>query len=281
VEPGSRAFWTPGPLARAEPGNSARVSAPDGRPLLALESVSFRYPSGLEILNQISMTARRGEVVAIVGPSGCGKSTLLSLIAGFRRPSAGTIAWDETEPDRGIRRNVTMLFQHDTLLPWKTAQRNIEFSLRLARVPRHEIKSRAADLLQTVGLAEFKDVLPAKLSGGMRRRLGLATAMAPWPSLILMDEPFAALDEPTRLTLHDQVLKLAARYSTGLVLVTHDLAEAITLGDRVYVLSRRPSNVVDTHVIPFQSPRNVFRLRETGAYQEIYARIWSRLMEEF
>jgi NitT/TauT family transport system ATP-binding protein len=251
------------------------------QPLLSLNAVSFTYASGLNVLRNIDLQAGRGEVVAIVGPSGCGKSTLLSLIAGFRHPSKGSVAWADPVPARGSRRHVTMLFQQDTLLPWKTAQKNVEFSLRLARVPREEAHARARDLLDTVGLKEFSDTYPAKLSGGMRRRLGLAVAMAPWPSLILMDEPFAALDEPTRLTLHDQVLKLAAMFSTGLVLVTHDLAEAITLGDRVYVLGRRPSTVVDMHTIPFGRNRDVFQLRESGAYQEIYARIWSRLTKEF
>jgi NitT/TauT family transport system ATP-binding protein len=250
-------------------------------PLLSLDSVSFTYSSGLNILNGIDLRVGHGEVVAIVGPSGCGKSTLLSLIAGFRKPTEGSVSWSEQAGGRQGRRSVTMLFQQDTLLPWRTVERNIEFSLKLARVPKDEARARAADLLATVGLEEFRDEHPAKLSGGMRRRLGLAVALAPWPSLILMDEPFAALDEPTRLTLHAQVLKLAAKFSTGLVLVTHDLAEAITLGDRVYVLGRRPSSVIDMHTIPFGQDRDVFMLRESGAYQEIYARIWSRLMKEF
>jgi NitT/TauT family transport system ATP-binding protein len=250
-------------------------------PLLTLDSVSFTYSTGLDILNGIDLKVGRGEVVAIVGPSGCGKSTLLSLIAGFRKPSRGSVAWAGPTTGRRGRRDVTMLFQQDTLLPWRTVQGNIEFSLKLAKVPKEEARARVADLLATVGLEEFRDAHPAQLSGGMRRRLGLATALAPWPSLILMDEPFAALDEPTRLTLHDQVLKLAAKFGTGMVLVTHDLAEAITLGDRVYVLGRRPSSVVDLHSIPFGKERDVFALRETGAYQEIYARIWSRLMKEF
>jgi NitT/TauT family transport system ATP-binding protein len=180
----------------------------------------------------------------------------------------------------GKRRMVTMLFQRDTLLPWKSVQGNIDFALQFAGISKQEAADRADRLLELAGLTAFRGTRPAHLSGGMRRRAGLVVAIAPWPELVVMDEPFSSVDEPTRVEIHKSILDIARDSGISLLIVTHDVAEAVTLASRVYVLSRRPSACVAEYDVPFGQDRDVYKLRETPQYHELYSTIWHRLREE-
>jgi NitT/TauT family transport system ATP-binding protein len=248
--------------------------------LITATGLSYRYPSGLEVLRDISLSVGKSQVVSIVGPSGCGKSTLLSVLAGIRRPAAGSVTWSAMRDTSSVKRQrVTMLFQRDTLLPWRTVAGNIELALRCSGVNGREAKIRVDEMLEIVGLREFRKSRPAELSGGMRRRAGLGVALAPRPELVLMDEPFSALDEPTRLLLHNEVLRIASESVVSLLLATHDLGEAVSLSERVYVLSRRPTTCCAVYDIDLggSGTRDVLALREETRYQELYARVWSTL----
>jgi len=257
------------------------MTAPGRDTLLAVNDVSFSYPSsGLEVLRGMSLKVGRGEVVAMVGPSGCGKSTLLSVIVGGAEADAGSVSWSVGATSGKSRRAVTMLFQRDTLLPWKSVDDNIAFALDVAGIPKSEVADRTDRLLDIAGLKAFRHTRPAALSGGMRRRAGLVVAMAPWPELVVMDEPFSSVDEPTRVEIHKSILELAHELNIALLIVTHDVAEAITLANRVYVLSKRPSAAVEEHEVPFGPDRDVYKLRETPEYHALYTTIWHRLRLE-
>ncbi len=230
------------------------------------------------MLRDINLEVNQGEVIAVVGPSGCGKSTLLSTIVGSLEPRQGSVEWSSAAD--GKRRMVTMLFQRDTLLPWKSIQGNIDFALQFAGISKQEAADRADRLLELAGLTAFRGTRPAHLSGGMRRRACLVVAIAPWPELVVMDEPFSSVDEPTRVEIHKSILDIARDSGISLLIVTHDVAEAVTLASRIYVLSRRPSACVAEYDVPFGQDRDVYTLRETPQYHELYSTIWHRLREE-
>jgi NitT/TauT family transport system ATP-binding protein len=234
--------------------------------LIEARGLGFHRPSGLHVLAGIDLAVRPGEVVAVVGPSGCGKSTLLSLLAGLLDPTAGTL----TRADGRL----TLMFQEETLLPWRTVERNVSFGLERLGLPREERAARVGRLLAMVGLDEFARARPDTLSGGMRRRAQFATCVAPHPRVLLLDEPFSALDEPTRVGLHADVLRVVHELGIAVVLVTHDISEAITLADRVVVLTSRPGTVQQIVPVPLGAERDVYTLRETSAYQDLYQALW-------
>jgi NitT/TauT family transport system ATP-binding protein len=245
--------------------------------LLQLKDVEFSYPDGLQAVAGISLDIAPGEVVAIVGPSGCGKSTLLSMIAGLTHATSGSVTWGETGSDSGdlSEHQLSLLFQRDTVLPWRTVERNVAFGLENLKVPKPERKKRVDELLAVSGLQDFRKSYPRALSGGMRRRLALLMVMAVRPALLLLDEPFAAVDEPTRVGLLDYVLKIIYEYGSSAILVTHDLGEAISLGDVVVVLSSRPARILSTYRIPFGHERDVYTIRLTEEFQVAYQHLWA------
>lgn len=226
---------------------------------VTLSAVAHSF-GDLEVLGPLDLTVERGEFLALVGPSGCGKSTLLRLIAGLVPPSSGSISADGMpvtgpDPRRG------MVFQQPALFPWLTIAANVRFGLDEQRVPRVEGDRRAADWLAAVDIADFAQALPATLSGGMAQRAALARALAPEPDLLLMDEPFGALDSLTRRDMQALLERVRQRTSATVILVTHDVEEALFLADRVVVLSPRPGRVVDEIALPFSHPRaDVLRL---------------------
>ncbi|MEX2194316.1 MAG: ABC transporter ATP-binding protein [Thermoleophilaceae bacterium] len=254
--------------------------------ILTLRDVRFSYPSGTEVLEGVSLSIGAGEIVGIVGPSGCGKSTLLSLIAGLARPTGGRISRDL----RGSRRHtLSMVFQKDTVLPWLTVAENVRFFTRFKRHGarrsrlrrgRDSIDDRVEELLEMAGLSDGGDAYPYQLSGGMRRRLAFLTAVAVYPQILLLDEPFSSVDEPTRIGIHQDVFQIARKMDMTALLVTHDLAEAITLCDRVVILSNRPASIASEQEVPFGDNRRMLELRETPEYLEIYARLWHDLTEQ-
>jgi NitT/TauT family transport system ATP-binding protein len=219
-------------------------------------SKSFIGKAGtLPVLASLSMEIECGEVVAVLGPSGCGKSTLLKILAGLLRPDSGEVLWRGTAI-RGPSAARCLVFQEYSLFPWYTVRRNIGFGLEVAKVAREKVNALVAEWIGRVGLTGFDDFYPAQLSGGMRQRVALARTLAVAPELLLLDEPFAALDAVNRAILQDLLQALLADGgSKTAVLVTHDAAEAIYLADRVLLLSARPSSVVVELTVPAPRPR--------------------------
>lgn len=260
----------------------ATAAASAQRPLVNLDQVGFRYRDGTEAVRSVSVEVQRGKVISIVGPSGCGKSTLLSLIAGLAEPTSGAVAW---QGDRGRAAGptaglFTMMFQKDTLLPWLTVTANVAFGLRYTELTKAEQQARIDRLLRLGGLQEFADVYPNQLSGGMRRRVAFLSSVAPFPQMLLLDEPFSALDEPTRVALHADVLSIIRELGMTVILVTHDLGEAITLSDEIVILTKRPARVAESHTIDLGTERDVLTLRESDKYQELYAELWASLRRQ-
>ncbi len=204
----------------------------------------------------VSFDVRDKEFVALVGPSGCGKSTVLNMIAGLIRPSAGEIRLDD-RPYTGIPPQVGYVFQKDTVFPWRTVSRNIALGLEYRGVPAAEREGRVRAAVRLVGLEGFEDAYPATLSGGMRQRVALGRALAVDPAVLLLDEPFGALDAITRERLHDELQEVWIKTGKTMIFVTHNVREAVVLGNRVLVFSHRPGRIVAEHRITLPRPRRV------------------------
>lgn len=247
--------------------------------LVRLTDAHFAYPGGRQAVGGVDLQIRRQEVLSIVGPSGCGKTTLLNLLAGLRKPTSGSVRWNEdllanTVGRRPKRRRMTLVFQKDTVLPWLTVEQNVGFGLKYLDLTADSKRARIEDLLQMGRLEDVRDAYPKQLSGGMRRRVALLTGIAPLPHLLVLDEPFAALDEPTRVNIHSDLLEIVHRLGLSVVLVTHDLSEAITLSDRVMVATQRPTRVASLAETGLGRPRDVRKVRESPRYHEFYSSTW-------
>jgi NitT/TauT family transport system ATP-binding protein len=221
-------------------------------PLVALRGVGMRFPNGTEALAGVDLEVGAGEFLSLLGPSGCGKSTVLRLIAGLIRPSSGEVAFPDGARAPG---GIGFVFQDATLMPWATALANARLPLRLRGMARGEAEERAAAALAAVGLSGFERAWPRELSGGMRMRVSIARALVTGPSLLLMDEPFAALDEITRHRLNDDLLRLRAESGVTVVFVTHSVFESVYLSSRVAVMAARPGRVAASLPIDAPSPR--------------------------
>ena len=229
------------------------------RPLLEARSVELSYASGktaVLALDRVSFAVAEKEFAVIVGPSGCGKSSLLYLAAGLLDPTGGEIAIDGAEVD-GPGRDRGMVFQAYTLFPWLTVAENIEFGLRRRRVPLAERRETVAHYLNEVGLAQFAGHYPKQLSGGMKQRVAIARALANDPKVLLMDEPFGALDSQTRATMQKLLLRVWEHSHKTVLFVTHDIDEAVILGDRVHVMTARPGRMKASIPIPIPRPRSM------------------------
>jgi NitT/TauT family transport system ATP-binding protein len=250
--------------------------------MITVEHVTKRFVSrGREVLalDRADLQVERGEFVAFVGPSGCGKSTLLNMIAGILPPSDGRIVHDGRVVD-GINRHVGYMTQSDSLLPWRTVLRNILLPLEYQGVPRREARERAAALLAKVRLDGFADHFPIELSGGMRKRLALAQVLVYDPGTLLMDEPFGALDAQLKLVMQAELMRIWEETGKTVVFVTHDLAEAIVLAQRVIVFSGRPGRIKQIRHIDIPYPRDAFRSRFQPAFQAHYEALWEELAPE-
>jgi len=205
---------------------------------LTFDHVAKQFPNGVEALKDTSFTVDAGDFVSIVGPSGCGKSTALRLIADLTKPNAGAIRWNETPPALGF------VFQDAALLPWASVEANVRLPLDLVGIDQAKAAARVAETLELVGLSSFAKAYPRELSGGMKMRVSIARALAAQPSVLLMDEPFAALDEITRERLNDELRELWATKKLTIVFVTHSIYESVYLSSRILVMSPRPGRVV-------------------------------------
>jgi NitT/TauT family transport system ATP-binding protein len=254
---------------------------------LELEDVSRTFVTPdrgvYRALDSISLAVPAGAFVAIVGPSGCGKSTLLNIAAGLRQPTSGVVRVDGV-PLAGLNHRATYMFQEDALLPWKTVRDNVALGLTLAGVGRTESHARADAWLARVGLASFASHYPSQLSGGMRKRVTMAQNWIIDRGLLLMDEPFSALDVHTRQRMETELLTLWDSRTSDpktVMFVTHDLEEAIALADEVLVLSAGPaSRIVARHTVPLDRPRDLMELRTTPAFLDLYRALWAVLREE-
>jgi NitT/TauT family transport system ATP-binding protein len=225
----------------------------------------------------VDLHVGEGEFLCIVGPSGCGKTTLLRILASLEVPSEGTVEFSIRHDNRPIQ---SMVFQEQGIFPWLTALENAAFGLTARRIPAAERYARARAMLAKLGLSAFERSYPRQLSGGMRQRVNLARAFANDPAVLLMDEPLGSLDEQTKMLVQDDLLKLWEEAHKTVIFITHDLDEAIVLGDRVAVMSRRPGRIKDLIEVPLPRPRNALELRNNADFIEVRKRIWAALREE-
>jgi NitT/TauT family transport system ATP-binding protein len=262
----------------AKPGEGGAV---DGAALpLVVEHVAKGYDLDgqvVPVIADLSMTLRKGEIVSIVGPSGCGKTTLLNTLCGLLAPDAGRIRWHGRQVS-GQPQNVGYMLQKDLLLPWRTALGNTMLGLEIRGVAAAEAEDRSRAMLDQLGLHGFTDHYPSTLSGGMRQRVALARTLVNDPDVLLLDEPFAALDFQTKLLIENDMVDLVRKGGRSMLLITHDIEEAVSLADRVVVLSRRPTWVKTTYQIEFGADRgDMISLRERPDFSQYVRRIWADL----
>ncbi len=236
----------------------------------------YKWFGDAPVIADLNLTIAHNEFVCIVGPSGCGKTTLLRIVAGLADADSGTITIGEKVVTAPLA-NVAVVFQSFGLFPWKTVYNNVALPLRGAGLDKRELERRVKEAIALVGLAGSEDRYPAQLSGGMKQRAGLARALAIQPEVILLDEPFAAVDAQTREILQQELLDLWSRYQQTALFITHSIDEAITLADRVIVMGTKPGRVVEEIVVPIPRPRTVASVRRHEAYAPLRERIWDSL----
>lgn len=245
--------------------NITKWFAKDGRRTLALDGAE--------------LAIEEGQFVSVVGPSGCGKSTLLNLAAGLSPASGGQVLY-RGRPVTSINTSVGYITQRDNLLPWATVHENIVLGLKIRRVSKDRQRELAEHFLRLTGLSDFAGHYPEELSGGMRKRAALARTLIYSPEMVLMDEPFSALDAHVKLLLHEELLRIWERNRTTILFITHDLEEAITLSDRIFIMSARPGRVKMAMDITLPRPRDPFSLHTTPEFNSIYATLWETLKDD-
>jgi NitT/TauT family transport system ATP-binding protein len=233
--------------------------------MLALDGASFDVPPA--------------QITSVVGPSGCGKTTLLRLAAGLIRVSGGTVFYNGAPVD-GLNTRVGYVTQDNNLFPWLTAVGNVEFPLAVRGIPARERRKRALHWLRMVGLEGFENHYPSQLSGGMQKRVSIVRTLVYEPSVVLLDEPFGALDAQTRMELHHELLELWRERKCTMLFITHDLVEAITLSDQIVVMTRRPGRVKEVYEVPLSRPRNVFEIYLQPGFDAAYAALWKHFKSE-
>ncbi|MFC5496871.1 ABC transporter ATP-binding protein [Caenimonas terrae] len=241
---------------------------------------SFRLRGGqpVEALRDIDLEIADGEFVSIIGASGCGKTTLLRIVGGFEQADAGQVEIASAPTESGLV--TSTVFQEESVFPWLTAQDNVGYGLKIRGLPAARRQQVVDHFIEKVGLAAFRNAYPSQLSGGMRQRVSVARAFANEPEVLLMDEPFGALDEQTRLVLQDEILRLWSQHRCTVLFVTHNLDEAITLSDRIVVLSARPGRVRAVIPVELPRPRNVIALRSNPRYGQLYQQLWDLLQAD-
>jgi NitT/TauT family transport system ATP-binding protein len=256
--------------------DDAAVSAP----LVSVRNVQKTYftrQASVQAVASASLDVARGEFVSLLGPSGCGKSTLLMMIAGLEQPTSGSILLGGAEVKKP-RRDIGVIFQDATLLPWKTSLENVLFPIRILKLPIEAYRQRAHELLKMVGLSGFEHKKPSELSGGMRQRVSICRALIHDPDILLMDEPFSALDAITRDEMNELLLDLWQQYTKTALFVTHSIREAVFLADRVLVMTRRPATIVEDLTVPFARPRPM-AIGESREFNEICGHLRERIEE--
>lgn len=257
----------------------AGADFPTEETVVETRNLGLHYSGGPLVLDQVDIKVCRGEIVCIIGPSGCGKSTLLNLIAGTVAVTAGEILCFG-RPITGLNRHVTYMTQKDTLLPWRTALDNAALPLEIKRVPKQERHRQAREAMERVGIADGENRRPHELSGGMRSRVMLARALLSDAEIMLMDEPFAAVDALRRLRLQQLLLEVWQMTHRTIMYVTHDLNEAIGLGHRVIVLSSNPGTIILERSIAVRQPRDLGQFQSTPEAERLHRQLWNALQEQ-
>ncbi|MHA6631630.1 ABC transporter ATP-binding protein [Pseudonocardia sichuanensis] len=265
--------------APAAPGPDQRSVGGGG---ISLEDVAVTYDTkdgaGVEAVRSASGHIPDGTFVSVIGPSGCGKSTLLDVVGGLLKPRRGQVVIDG-EPVTGPRRDTATVFQDDSTLHWRTVLSNVAFGLEIAGVGRKERESAARDIIKLVGLGGFENRHPRELSGGMRQRVAIARALVVDPRILLMDEPFGALDQQTRMFMGRELLRVWDETRKSVLFVTHDIQEAVYLSDEVWVMSARPSTIKDKVVVDLERPRGPDTMN-SPRFHELTSRVWETLRAE-
>jgi NitT/TauT family transport system ATP-binding protein len=274
----------------AAPGSSLACERTDddaaaARTRIAVQGLVKRFnANGHEFVavDDVSFNVKQGEFVALLGPSGCGKSTILNMVAGLLPRSGGGILIDDDTVETGkVNPKVGYVFQRDTLFPWRTVEQNIGYGLEIAGLAKSERYRRVALATEKAGLTGFELSFPRMLSGGMRQRVALMRTLILEPEILLMDEPFGALDTHTKLEMHKTLLDIWERERQTVLFVTHDLGEALTLASRIILLSARPGRLKEDFDVAIPRPRDPVALRETAEFGRLYSHIWHSLGEEF
>ncbi|MFD2043222.1 ABC transporter ATP-binding protein [Ornithinibacillus salinisoli] len=247
---------------------------------LTLENVSHHYFSKKDFtkaLDDISFSVKEGEFIALVGPSGCGKSTILSIVAGIVQQTSGNVLLN-SEPIRRSELSIGYMLQQDYLFPWKTILDNVLLGPKIRNTATEEVKDKAIELLHEVGLSNVTNAYPDSLSGGMRQRVALVRTLITDPKVLLLDEPFSALDYQTKLKLEDLVYKLLKNYHKTAILVTHDIGEAISMSDRIFVMNANPGTIAKTFDVPIEVRDEMpFTSRRHPKYQNLFDKVWEEL----
>jgi NitT/TauT family transport system ATP-binding protein len=273
----AKAIMPPQPALNPVQGGG-RTSAQRVSPPAAIEFDDVRVAFGggnsaLSALDGVSLTAPQGQITTVVGPSGCGKTTLLRLVAGLLTASSGHTRYKGREVT-GLNTGIGFVTQDNNLFPWATTLSNVEFPLAVRGAPAAERRERAMEWIHTVGLTGFEHSYPSQLSGGMQKRVSIARAFIYDPDVVLLDEPFGALDAQPRMMLHNQMLELWQRRNMTMLFITHDLVEAITLSDQVVVMTKRQGWIKETYRVPPPRPRDVFEIYLERKLDEVYEALW-------
>ena len=250
--------------------------------ILKLENVSLVYQSEIgetQAIKNLNLTVNKGEFIAIIGPSGCGKTTILSMIAGLLKPSTGKIILNDEEILKPSK-NIGYMLQKDELFPWRTIESNAYLPLEIKKLKGENYKSAVKELLYKYGLKDFLKAYPSEISGGMRQRVDLNRTLASNPDLLLLDEPFSALDYQTRITVCDDVYKIITEERKTAILVTHDISEAISMADRVVVLTKRPAQILNEHVYNQDKKILPLKRREEKDFGKKFEILWRELNYE-
>jgi NitT/TauT family transport system ATP-binding protein len=271
----------------ADPPATARLSRPAGdaapgeaRSKIQISGLKKQFMVGKETIlaiDDVSLDVKRGEFIVVVGPSGCGKTTLLRIVDGLETASAGavrTVHEDESKPLS------TMIFQEHAVFPWMTVRDNIDYGLRMRRVPRAQRREIVARYVEKMGLRDYATAYPYQLSGGMKQRVSIARTFANDPEILCMDEPFASLDEQNKAIMQEELMRIWSESRKTALFITHSLDEAITLADRVVVMTARPGRIAAIFDIPFPRPRRSYEIRRDPQYGALSAEIWEHLRRE-
>lgn len=250
--------------------------------ILKLENVSLTYQSEIaetQAIKNLNFTVNKGEFISIIGPSGCGKTTVLSMISGLLKPTTGKILLNGEEIDKP-HKNIGYMLQRDELFPWRTIEKNAYLPLEIKGLKDDKYKNFVISLLEKYGLKDFKKAYPSEISGGMRQRVALIRTLASNPDLLLLDEPFSALDYQTRLAVCDDVYKIITNEKKTAILVTHDISEALSMSDRVIVLTSRPAEILNVHKYNYDKNILPLKRREDKNFGKEFEILWSELNDE-
>ncbi len=250
--------------------------------ILKLNKVSLIYQSEnseTQAIKDLSFSVNSCEFISIIGPSGCGKTTVLSLISGLIKPTSGSILYKGEDISK-TNENIGYMLQRDELFPWRSIEKNVLLPLEIKKMNTKENREKALSLIEKYGLKEFLKSYPSMLSGGMRQRVALIRTLAPHPDLLLLDEPFSALDSQTRLKVNGDVYSIIRSEKKTAILVTHDISEAISLSDKIIVLSKRPATLLREHVLDFDKNLTPLKRREDKRFSKLFETLWRELNDE-